>query len=178
MGAKSADEETLANRIRELWKILQYVNVTTSVTLTSIFKPHRLFYSEGTNKQLYQPLQFLHITEQKEEMETGNVRERRRLLLLHCLPCLNFFTHSGVECKLCMDRAGGTTKQALLCERWIGSWSQRVYLCCWTITREMMWKKIRDAGIHIWTVTEQGIRQHGIGGMRFKDRERGFLRIW
>lgn len=74
--------------------------------------------SFGVNEQLCQPLQCLQITEKerKKETATGKVKERRRLLLLHRL-VLSFFTHGGVERKLCMAAAGETTKQALLCER-------------------------------------------------------------
>lgn len=85
--------------------------------------------SFGVNKQLCQPLQCLQITEKerKKETATGKAKERRRLLLLHRL-VLSFFTHGGVERKLCMAAAGETTKQALLCERWIRSGSSE-FIC-------------------------------------------------
>lgn len=92
-------------------------------------------HSEWTNKQPCQPLQCLQISKRKRrKRDRERESERQEKAVVITLPCLSFFTHSGVERKLCVAGAGENTKQALLCERWIGCGSQRVYLCCWTIT--------------------------------------------
>lgn len=59
--------------------------------------------------------------------------DRKSEASVTALLCLSFFTHTGVELKLCMARAGATTKRALLCERWNGCGSRPVYLCCWAV---------------------------------------------
>lgn len=96
---------------------------------------HCHYNPEWTNKQPRQPLQCLQISKRKRrKRDRERKSERQEKAVVITLPCLSFFTHSGVERKLCVAGAGENTKQALLCERWIGCGSQRVYLCCWTIT--------------------------------------------
>lgn len=103
--------------------------------MSILFQIHACHFIQSI--QLCQPPQSLQITQRrKRDRKTDRKTEREKKAVVITLPCLNFFTHSGVELKLCVARAGETTKQALLCEKWIEPASQRVYLCCWTIARD------------------------------------------
>lgn len=114
--------------------------------IMSVFQIRWGHFSQS--EQINTSLQSLQITRRKRERQ-------KREGCCYYTALSEFFTHTGVQCKLRVAGAGESTKQALVCERWIRSGSQRVCLCYWTKTRDTFYigDKLKERSERSWVTS-------------------------